>query len=49
MNTNDVQTGLRVVSQIPLDEKTHFASEAALKNLGTDNNLAFSYYKGMPA
>ena len=47
MNNNDVQTGLRVVSQIPLDEKTHFLSEEDLKNLGINNNLAFTYYEGM--
>lgn len=47
MINNDIQTGLRVVSQIPLDQKTYFVNEAALADLGSDNNLAFSYYKGM--
>lgn len=47
MNTNDIQTGLRVVSQIPLDQKLYFANETALSNLGSNNNLAFTYYQGM--
>jgi hypothetical protein len=47
MNVNDIQTGLRVVSQIPLDQKTHFANETILQDLGPNDNLAFTYYEGM--
>lgn len=47
MNYNDVQIGLRVVAQIPLDQKTYFVSEDTLKDLGPEDSLAFTYYKGM--
>jgi len=48
MNTvNDIATGLRVPSQIPLNPKQEAASENALKSLGTGNTLAYTYYEGM--
>ena len=46
---NDIPTGLRVPSQIPLDVKEYFATLADLINLGADNNKAFTYYKGFRA
>lgn len=46
-NINDIATGLRVPAQIPLDAKLYIQNEATLANLGTSNNLAFTYYKGM--
>ena len=46
---NDIPTGLRVPSQIPLDIKEYFATLADLINLGTNNNKAFTYYKGFRA
>lgn len=44
---NDIPTGLRVPSQAPLDYKTYSQSEAALQNLGVDNQLAYTYHKGL--
>ena len=46
---NDIPTGLRVPSQIPLDIKEYFATLADLQNLGSSNNKAFTYYKGFRA
>lgn len=46
-NTNDILTGLRVPSQIPLDAKGNCPNEATLKNLGTANQLAFIYEQGL--
>lgn len=46
---NDIPTGLRVPSQIPLDIKEYFATLADMLNLGTNNNKAFTYYKGFRA
>lgn len=44
---SNILTGLKIPSQIPLNFKEYFASEAVLKDLGISNNLAFTYYKGM--
>ena len=46
---NDIPTGLRVPSQIPLDIKEYFATLADIMDLGTNNNKAFTYYKGFRA
>ena len=46
---NDIPTGLRVPSQIPLDIKEYFATLADLLNLGTNDQKAFTYYKGFRA
>ena len=46
---NDIPTGLRVPSQIPLDIKEYFATLADMLDLGTNNNKAFTYYKGFRA
>jgi len=46
---NDITAGLRVPAQVPLDGKVYFASQSALANLGSGNNLAFTYFKGMVA
>jgi hypothetical protein len=48
-NMNDSPVGIRVTSQVPSDGKTYFISLASLKDLGTNNNLAYTYYNGMPA
>lgn len=40
-------SGFIVSTQLPLDGKTYCPSEAILKSLGTNSNLAFSYYQGM--
>jgi hypothetical protein len=48
-NYNDITGGLRVPAQIPLDTKLYAQSETVLKNLGVNNQLAFTYYKGMIA
>lgn len=45
-NSSDIVTGLRVSSQIPLDYACHKTNEAALANLGANNNLAYTYHKG---
>lgn len=47
MNYSNLTGGLRIQSQIPLDVKEYSLSENDLKNLGTGNNLAFTYTKGL--
>jgi len=49
MNSNDIINGLRVTTMLPLDAKGYFLNEDALKNLGVNNNLAFTYFDGMIA
>ena len=44
---NDIATGLRVPSQVSLNPKQEAVSENALKNLGLNNTLAYTYYHGM--
>ena len=44
---NDIPSGLRVGRQQPLDGKKEIASEVILSSLGTNNNLAYSYYEGL--
>lgn len=44
---NNIPTGLLVPAQVPLDAKLYIANEASLMNLGTANNLAYTYYEGM--
>ncbi len=44
---NNIPTGLIVPSQVPLDGKILVASEAVLANLGTNDNLAYTYYDGL--
>jgi Collagen triple helix repeat (20 copies) len=44
---NNLFLGLRVQSQIPLNAIEYAPSEAALKNLGIGNNLAYCYPKGL--
>ena len=44
---NDIITGLRTVNQQALDAKLYAISESQLESLGIDNNLAYTYYKGM--
>ena len=45
---NDIPTKLRVPAQLALDAKTIVTSLSQLQTLGTNNNLAYTYYKGMP-
>lgn len=45
--TNDIITGLRVVTQRPLNTKEYVTNEATLANLGTDDNLAYTYHLGL--
>ena len=45
---NDIPTKLRVPAQLALDAKTIVTSLSELQTLGTNNNLAYTYYKGMP-
>jgi hypothetical protein len=47
MDHTNKALGLRVQTQIPLDVKEYSTSENTLKNLGIDNNLAFTYIKGL--
>lgn len=47
MDYSNLTGGLRVQSQIPLDVKEYSLSENDLKDLGIDNNLAFTYTKGL--
>lgn len=46
-NFSDIPTSLRVTTQLPLDHKRFSVSEAELSNLGTSNNLAFTYYDNL--
>ena len=46
--TNDIPTKLRVPAQLALDAKTMVTTLSQLQTLGADNNLAYTYYKGMP-
>jgi hypothetical protein len=45
--TNDFPTGLNVISQSPLDQKTYFRTLSELSFLGLNNNKAFTYYDRM--
>lgn len=47
MSANNIPAGLRVPTQTPLDAKLHVASQAVLSDLGSNNNLAYTYYEGM--
>lgn len=47
MDYNNLPLGLRVQTQIPLDVKEYVLNEATLKDLGTSNNLAYTYVKGL--
>lgn len=47
MDYTNQPLGLRVQTQIPLNVKEYKESENALKNLGTNNNLAYTYEKGL--
>lgn len=44
---NNIPTKLRLPAQLPLDAKTTVATLSELETLGTNDNLAFTYYKGM--
>ena len=46
--TNNIPTKLRVPAQLALDAKSVVTSLSQLQTLGTNNNLAYTYYKGMP-
>jgi len=44
---SNIPLGLKITTQIPLDVKTYIKDEASLIDLGLNNNLAFTYVKGM--
>lgn len=44
---NNIVTGLKTLAPIPLDAKSFCLSEEILSNLGSNNNLAFTYHKGL--
>lgn len=46
-NTNDVLTSFRPAGQIPLNRKEYSINEATLQDLGLNNNLAYTYHKGL--
>ena len=46
--SNDIPTKLRVPAQLALDAKSVVTTLSQLQTLGADNNLAYTYYKGMP-
>ena len=46
-NTTSIPTGLNIPSQIPLDTVRYVLNESTLSNLGTDNYLAFIYFKNL--
>ncbi len=43
----DVPKGFSVPKQVRVDYKTNIQNENTLKNLGVNNNLAFTYYEGL--
>ena len=45
--SNDIPTKLRVPAQLALDAKSVVTTLSQLETLGTNNNLAYTYYKGM--
>ena len=45
--SNDIPTKLRVPAQLALDAKSVVTTLSQLQTLGADNNLAYTYYKGM--
>ena len=45
--SNDIPTKLRVPAQLALDAKSVVTTLSELQTLGTNNNLAYTYYKGM--
>lgn len=47
MDYTNKSLGLRVQTQIPLNVKEYKESEEALKDLGLNDNLAFTYEKGL--
>lgn len=47
MSYSNIPTGLKTLSQIPLNTKGNVFSEEILQNLGVNNNLAFTYEKGL--
>lgn len=44
---NNIVTGLKVTTQIPLDVKTYVVNEETLANLGINEQLAFTYTQGL--
>lgn len=44
---NDIPTNLRVPTQLHLDAKTYIRDETLLQDLGVDDNLAYTYPKGL--
>lgn len=46
-NTTSIPTGLNIPSQIPLDTVRYVLNESALSNLGTNDYLAFIYFKNL--
>jgi hypothetical protein len=44
---NNIPTGLIVPAQVPLDAKLFSPNQATLANLGTSNNLAYTYHDSM--
>jgi hypothetical protein len=47
MDYTNKALGLRVQTQIPLNIKEYAGSELLLKDLGLNNNLAFTYHKNL--
>jgi hypothetical protein len=46
-NYNNIPTGLLVPAQVPLDAKRVVLTDAILQDLGTNDNLAFTYEDGL--
>jgi len=47
MDNNNIPLGLKTQTQIPLDVKEYSTSELTLSNLGQNNQLAYTYVKGL--
>jgi hypothetical protein len=46
-DSTNIPLGLKTTTQIPLNTKEYAQSELTLKDLGLNNNLAFTYHKGL--
>lgn len=44
---SNIPTGLKITSQIPLNVKEYCLNESTLSYLGVDDNLAYTYHKGI--
>ena len=46
-NFTNIPSGYKLTTQVPLDVKQHCQNETLLQDLGLNDNLVFTYYKGL--